>query len=895
MQLNGRLLTPRVRRGRLAAIALGVALAAGVLPAATGVLPGARTAVAHAEDDTVSQNSQRSAWDPQEPGLSPTVVSGADFGPLPGFPVRLYGQIYAQPLVVGHTVIVATETDRVYGINGSDGKLEWKTRLGAPEPFTACSDLTPRVGVTSTPVYDASTGLVYVLAQVGSAYKLFGVNPASGATTTIATIGGRPTNDSHITFSANDQLQRTGLLLKGGWVYAAFGSHCDHKPWAGFVTAVNVSSHARTLWTDEAGLTDDKGGIWQSGGGLIADASGRIYFASGNGVSPPPGPGGGKTPSQLGDSVVRLVHWRSGIHAEDFFSPSNAPTLDATDRDFGSGGPIVLPFHTYGYGELIVQAGKDGRVFVLNAGKLGGRNSSNNNAALAVAGPFGGQWDHPAAFGDTTLGPDDTTADDYVYYLGSRDALRVLRFGTAGDARPTVTAAANSSSTFADGGQYGYGSGSPVVTSNGSDPSSAVVWAVSRDSSGNGTLLAYPATPSAAGWPAGCTAGCSLNPLASESVGTATKFSTPATSNNAVYVGNLAGELYAFGPTGAGGPALSAPAATFPPAATGTTVTRNITFTTHRTVTLTGDSVATTTSNGPSAAPQFSTGTASVTRTARGATAPVSFPVTLHPGDSLTVPVSFTPADPGGVTGTLSLTTSTAATPAASVPLSGDGTHPGIYANATAVSFALVNDTQQFVNWIPVGLAVPRQIVFTNGGTTPETITTEDLPTAPFSVTGLPRVGTSVAPGQSFVAEVWCDPTVAGRSYDDRLSVGSAEGTATVSLISKSLAPTSLFQASPVSVNLGSVPVGKRTTVTVTVTNTGNEPATMDGSSVLSAPFHATYKVTPRLPVNSGDDLKLPVTFTPARTGTFTVNYKITWTDVTGTHTLTIPITGTGV
>ena len=49
------------------------------------------------------------------------------------------------------------------------GAIEWQTHLGAPLPSTAqrgCSDLTPDIGVTSTPVYDPATGTVYVVAVV---------------------------------------------------------------------------------------------------------------------------------------------------------------------------------------------------------------------------------------------------------------------------------------------------------------------------------------------------------------------------------------------------------------------------------------------------------------------------------------------------------------------------------------------------------------------------------------------------------------------------------------------------------------------------------------------------------------------------------------------------------
>ena len=880
---RGMLRTRRRAVRRLCAAGAGLATTLAVLPATIGVLPGVRAGIARADDQTVSQDANRDGWDQSETNLSPSLVSGGTFKALPGFPVKLSGQIYAQPVVVGHEVIVATENDMVYGINGATGHIDWSKSVGTPYHIKKCNNIAPNIGITGTPVYDPGTGLVYLVAQVKGGYKLFGVNPGTGAVSTIAGIGGTPSNDSHIKFSANQQLQRPGLLLDNGWVYAAFGSHCDHKPYAGFVAGVKLSSHATTLWTDEAALVDDQAGIWQSGGGMMAVGN-QLYFTSGNGVSPAPGPGT-SPPNQLAESIVRLANNGSSLSAKDFFSPNNAPKLDSADTDWGSGGPIGLPFSTSAYPNLVVQAGKDGRVFVLDGNNLGGRNASNNNAALTVAGPYGGQWGHPAAFGSATLTPGTSTADDYLYYLGKNDNLRVLRFGANGSGTPTVTDIANSSGTL------GYGSGGPVVTSNGNNAASAVVWVVNRGKSNSGTLQAYPATPSATGW------GSTLKPLWSAPTGTAASFATPATSNNAVYVGGLNGMLYGFGTPGAGAAPLGGAAATFNSTSVGSSSTQDVSVTARGTSTVTGVSPATTSSNGTSTAAQFAVDASKVTETVKGSSTatPVTFPVTLHKGDKLTAPVTFSPASPGGVTGTLSFSTQSATQPSADVPMAGNGIQAGLYANAASVQFALVGDLGQFESWVPVGISVPREITFTNGGASNETITTENLPSAPFSVTGLPALGTTLKPGQSFVASVWFTPTTAGQTYNDTLTVGSADGNAVVNLTSQSLAPDSLFQASPSAVNLGNVKVGKKATFTITVTNTGNEPATMNGSSTLNAPFHAVYKVTPQLPVNAGYDLRLPVTFTPTKKGSFTVNYTVSWTDVLGTHTLTIPVSGTGI
>lgn len=429
-------------RGPHGAVMVAV-LTLATLPAVTGSLQHGPAGIARADDVTASQDYLRTGWDPSEPALTPAAVHGGKFQQLFSTPVN--GQVYGQPLVVGPTVIVATENDWVYGLNAATGAVRWSVSLGTPYPISWCTDLQPNIGVTGAPVYDPANGNVYLVAQVVTSlgyvqYHLYGISAVTGAISMNQYIGGHPANDANITFSGKYENARPGLLLMNGWVYAAFASHCDHQPYAGFVTGVNVSTKAETLWTDESGVTDNQAGIWQSGGGLLSDGPGRIFFTSGNGVSPPPGPGTAP-PGQLAESTVRLAVQPGGsLAAQSFFSPANAPSLDAADTDFGSGGPAGLPVGTATYPHVLVQAGKDGRIFLLNRDSLGGRaqGPGGTDAVLGELGPYPGQWGHPAVFeADTSPLPSGSPGTgDYVYYVGSNDYLRTLQLSASAAGRP---------------------------------------------------------------------------------------------------------------------------------------------------------------------------------------------------------------------------------------------------------------------------------------------------------------------------------------------------------------------------------------------------------------------------------------------------------------------------
>ncbi len=846
----------------------------GALTAGVSALPRVPAATARADEVTASQDPLRDGWDPSEPGLSPAIVGGPSFGQL--FSTAVNGQVYAQPVIAGSTVIVATENDNVYGLNAVTGAVQWSDSLGPPMPSSAqnsCDDLTPDNGVTSAPVYDPSTGTVYLVAVVndGRAVSqphiyLVAMSAQTGAIQWKVPIQGAPVNEPTRPFNPFTERQRAGLLLMNGSVYMAFSSYCDYAPYIGYVAGVNTSSQAVTLWTDEAGLTDTQAGVWLGGGGLMSDGSGRIFVSTGNGVSPAPG-AGGSPPSELGDSVIRLnVAAGGALSAADFFSPANAPALDAADEDFGSGGPTGLPFGTSSLPHLLVQAGKDGRVFLLDRDSLGGREQGpgGTDAVVSQAGPFGGQWGHSAAFGDTTT-VGTSSSNDFVYYVGRSDPLRFLKFELNASGTPILADVANSTAAF------GYSSGSPVVTSNGTDPASAVVWEVytSGPSGAGGMLEAFDAVP-----PASCasSAPCTTSPIWSAPIGTASKFTIPATNNGVVYVGTRDGHVLAFSSPDKA-PLTGGTPVNFGPTPVGSTApVQDVSVTATTGVTISAITTA------PAAGSPFAAGTATLNGN------PVTPPVTLAAGQTLTVPVTFTPTAPGGVTGSVQFATNSANFPAVPVSLTGQGTRPGLYATPGSVSFGSVAD----------GTTMPVGVTITNGGTASETVSAVTPPAAPFSATGLPAAGTVIAAGQSITATISYRPTAAGAGTGS-FTITDADGTSlTVPLSGTGLAAVSQLTPTPTAVSFGSVPLGRQQTQTIDIVNTGNLPATVKAAATPTVPFGAPDSVSAGLPVNPGYDIKVPITFTPASIGTASGSFQLTWTDASGTHSLSVPVTGTG-
>ena len=799
---------------------------------------------ARADDPTVSYDALRTGWDPNEPGLSPSDVSAPDFGQI--FATQLDGQIYAQPVVARSTVMAVTENNKAYGLDPVSGAIRWTRDLGAPWPASVigCGDLVPNIGATATPVVDAATGSAYFTSKVNNGpdpdhphWYLHAVDITTGVERPgfPTTIQGHPSNDPSNTFTPKTAMQRPGLLLLDGAVYAAFASHCDAGPFVGYVVGVNATTGQQTaMWATEAGSSNAGGGIWQSGGGLVSDGPRRIFFATGNGVSPPPGPGS-SPPGTLAESVVRLqVNSDGSLVSQDFFSPFNNTNLDTDDTDLGSGGPMAIPdgFGTPSHPHLLVQAGKDGRVLLLDRDNLGGvaQGPGGTDAVLQALGPYGGVWGHPAFWGGD---------GGYVYVVPNQGPLTAFSVGASAAGTPTLTRVARSAGTF------GYTSGSPVVTSEGSTSGTALVWVVySGGANGaEGQLRAYNALPSNG----------TMQLRYAAPIGTASKFSVPATDKGRVYVGNRTGVLYGFGrPTTV---ALQGSPTDFGTIAVGSTGTASVTVKALRPVTVSGVS---------SSAP-FTTGS-------------VSLPRTLAAGESVTVPVTFTPTIPVSISGALSFATSVGTL---AFDLHGMGTKDGLMATPSTLDFGDV----------PTGGLVTSSVDVTNTGTTSTTITGVTGPGGAFSATSLQEPGFVLTAGASVTVPITFAPTSSGDKAS-QLVIASTTGNVTLPMSGTGVTGAPKLRVTPTDLDFGTVVVGAAATKTFDISNAGNLLLTLNKAAPPAAPFLVPDPVSEGQQLSPGDTFRQSVTFTPTQAGDFSGTYLITGNDGSGSTAVTVHGTG---
>jgi Abnormal spindle-like microcephaly-assoc'd, ASPM-SPD-2-Hydin len=782
---------------------------------------------------TNSSEDLRTGWYPKESTITPGLVTGGTFGQE--WSQHVEGQVYAQPLVFEETLLVATERNFVYGLDPSNGAVKWWKELPHPVPWKAsdlnCADLAPDLGVTGTPVIDPSTGTAYMTHETYASgesgparWWMDAIDMSTGAEKPgfPVEISGEAQNIPGVTFNATDELQRPGLLLMEGVVYAAFGSHCDKGTYQGWVFGVSTGGTVKARWASDT----QGGGIWQSGAGLTSDGPGRILLATGNGNNSQPPLAGSHPNHELAQAVVRLqVQSNGSLAAVDFFMPYNANSLDTWDADFGSGGVTGLPnqwFGTSSIPHLAVAVGKDGYVYLLNRDNLGGygEGASGQDAVVQKIGPNGGVWSRPGVWPGEGGWVYIPTASAGKSSSGESGNLDVYSYGLTAQGAPNLHLEAVSSDAF------GFSSGAPIITSNETQTGSAVVWMVwSPNTNGNGSeLRAYAAKPKAGrpvllnSWP----------------VGQSSKFSTPGVGLGRLYLGTRDERVLGFG-SPVSNP-LSGPQAEFPE----TTIGQS----SNHTLTLTANSEVTIESIGAPSDAQF----------AQSGTASPTPPATLKTGQKMTVPFEFTPKSTGPQAATVQVTLSGGRMVSFSLVGTGRTAGPKLEASPPVVDFGGTT----------VGETIEESLALRNVGSEPLEIKGWKGLEAPFHLKEpLPN---EIEPGQQVLVPIEFSPT-ANRPYEGTLDLETNTGIVEVGLSGVAAAP-GLLQISPEAQGFGAVAVGSEAQRSFTITNVGGLPDKISISKPpIAGEFRATTTLSEGTVIEPGDSIVETVRFAPTTLG----------------------------
>lgn len=334
---------------------------AGAPPPSTSPPPG--TAPPPATGATVNvltyhDDNARDDLNDRETVLTHANVNSTDFGKIGFYPVD--GKVDAQPLYVSslslaggtHNVLyVATEHDSVYAFDADSGTILWQVSLlgsgETPSDPRNCSQVSPEIGVTATPVIDPAAGphgAIYIVAMSKDAngnyfQRLHALDLATGAELPGSPVKiqakypgtGDNSSGGYVIFDPAQYKERAGLLLLNGMVYTFWASHCDHRPYTGWVISYNEQTLAQAAVLDVT-PNGNEAAVWASGAGPAADGSGNIYLLAGNGTFETTLDANGFPVNQdYGNAFLKLSTAGNTLAVADYFNMYN--TIEESNQD----------------------------------------------------------------------------------------------------------------------------------------------------------------------------------------------------------------------------------------------------------------------------------------------------------------------------------------------------------------------------------------------------------------------------------------------------------------------------------------------------------------------------------------------------------------------------------
>jgi hypothetical protein len=496
---------------------------------------------------TYHYDISRDGLNAKETILTPSNVNSAQFGKI-GFDT-VDSKVDAEPLYLANVVVgsqlrnmlyVATEHDSIYAFDADSGAQIWKTSIiGSGETTSddhGCSQITPEIGITSTPVIDrkqGANGTLFTVGMTKDAGGKYHQRLHALDVTTGAEISGSPTEISgsypgmgdntengNVVFDPSQYAERAALLLLNGNIYMGWTSHCDAGLYTGWVMAYSESTLQQTQLLN---LTPNghEGSIWMTGDGMAADSSGNIYLLDANGTFDTTFDANGfPAKGDYGNAMVRLST-NGKLAVADYFETFNTNDESADDLDLGSGGELLLPDLTDANGNvhhLIVGAGKDKNIYLADRDNMGKFNPANDpmdsNIYQELPGAMSGQvYSTPAYF------------NGVLYYAADGDSLKAFPLANA---LLATTPSSHSTETFQHPGP------TPSVSANGTQ--NGIVWALESSLTSPGILYAYdPANLAHELY------NSDQAPNGRDSFGNGNKFITPMIVNGKVYIGTQTG------------------------------------------------------------------------------------------------------------------------------------------------------------------------------------------------------------------------------------------------------------------------------------------------------------------------------------------------------------------
>ena len=438
---------------------------------------------------------QRTGYNPSE-----TTIGTANVGTLQvRWSATLGDVMIAQPVEAAgisvpgqgtkNILYEGTEHGDFYALDAATGQVIWHKNLRSTQ--TDCEDMPDGVfGVGGAGVIDAGRGVVFVAGGDGAVHAL--------ALATGSELTGWPVTN---VFDPTHEHVYSGLNERAGKLYVTVASYCDHTPYRGRATEIDIATRTIQASFYPATPSVDGGGIWGPGGASIDPANGHVFVATGNALTDPEYYSHSNAVVEL-DAALNVLG-------------SNYPGLTGADVDFGAT-PILYKPSGCSTNQVAAK-NKTGVLVVYNEGGL----NSGPTQRLQIADVNDYQFNGIPAWSPVT---------NTLYISNNSDS----NTGTYFHGLVALHAGTNCQLSLAWQQTVGpnYTSVSPPTVANG------VVYY--GDGYGN-TERAFNAATGTQLWSSGATIGGGV-------------YAAPMIVNGTLFVPSWDGKLYAFAPPGGGNP-----------------------------------------------------------------------------------------------------------------------------------------------------------------------------------------------------------------------------------------------------------------------------------------------------------------------------------------------------
>ncbi len=236
-------------------------------------------------------------------------------------------------------VYTAGGEDTVYALDADSGTVIWQRKFPNPDkPKEAATGNCPN-NLNATPTIDKKSGVLYVLTTDG---KLRGLGIADG--------DDRMTPTTFVpAYTRNWSLMLSGNLVYGNTSRGCAGAMSS-------IVAMDVKDSTHPIYrffpsTGKGSGPWGRGGIVKTPYGVITQTADGVYD-----------PASGR----FGNTFLGLSN---DLRLTDSYTPANEDYLNRKDFDLGSSSPTVFQYEKW---TLVAAAAKEGVVYLLDAGDLGG-------------------------------------------------------------------------------------------------------------------------------------------------------------------------------------------------------------------------------------------------------------------------------------------------------------------------------------------------------------------------------------------------------------------------------------------------------------------------------------------------------------------------------------------